>query len=181
MEAVVVMLCLSIYCGLLLAFGVHKTPVMRDEKRYQAGVRLVEGQKYQEAITYFENVLKKKPHSALAWSYKAECHLIMQEYYQCIAACDRALQIDYTLRDCYLFRGVAFYELGEWEDALGDFEKAVWHFREKHPETFKYRGLTHYQLGHYEKAKKDYYRAFELGDEESYYLLNKMKAQSPQA
>jgi tetratricopeptide (TPR) repeat protein len=180
MEAVAVMLFLIIYAGLLLAFGAHKTPLMRDEKRYQTGIRLVENQKYTEALVYFDNVLQKKPNSALAWSYKAECHWAMKEYYQCIVACNRALRIDYSVRDCYLFRGVANYELEEWEDALADFEKAVWHFREKHPEAFKYRGLTHYQLGHYEKASQDYARAFALGDEEAYYLMHHIKAKNSQ-
>ncbi len=172
MEALSLFLVLGLYVGIRLLLGHHKTPDMKDRARYAKGVQMVYQGEYQAAIDYFEKVLDKNSKSGLAWMYKAECHLRLEHYYQALANANKALDIDYHLRDCYLHKGIAFYKLGDIQEALTEFEKAVWHFREKHPETFRYRGICHYELGHFQKAEQDFEKAIQLGDEEAnYYLL----------
>ncbi|MCU0446104.1 MAG: tetratricopeptide repeat protein [Microscillaceae bacterium] len=178
MEAVAMMIFMSLVIGISLAFGVHKTPAMRDEKRYAAGIRLVGLQKYLEALAYFEQIIKKHPHSGVAWSYRAECHLALGDYHQAIMACEKAIQLDYTLAYCYLFKGIALYHLQEYPDARDELSNAIWHFREKHPDAFKYRGLCHYALQNFGLAESDLQRAYRLGDEDAHYILKQWQTKS---
>ena len=171
MEALSLALILGLYIGIRIFLGHHKTPAMKDRKKYHQGVALVYHRKYPEALAYFEKITQKDPKSALAWAFKAECNLNLDNFYQTLADADKAIHIDYSLSDCYIFKGMAFYKLEMIEDALTEFEKAVWHFREKHPETFRYRGLCHAHLGNYEQAEKDFRKAIELGDEEANYIF----------
>ncbi|MEO1653586.1 MAG: tetratricopeptide repeat protein [Bacteroidota bacterium] len=172
MEALTLFFILGSYIGVRLLLGHHKTPEMIDRRKFKEGVDLVYKRDYSQALLYFEKTLQKHPNSGLCWSFKAECNLYLNNYYQCIADANRALNIDYRLRDCYMNKGMAFYKLEMIEDALVEFDKAIWHFRERHPETFRYRGLCYDLLGNHEKAAYDFEKALKLGDEESnYYLL----------
>jgi tetratricopeptide (TPR) repeat protein len=178
MEGVVMILFMTLLTGVLLAFGAHQTPAMRDEKRYASGIRLVHSQKFSEGLAYFEQITKNNPRSGVAWSYRAECHLALDELHQAIMACDKAIQLDYTLCYCYLFKGIALYKLQEYAEARDELSNAIWHFREKHPDAFKYRGFCHYALQNCELAEQDLQQAFRLGDEDAHYILNQWRAKS---
>ncbi|MDX2301264.1 MAG: tetratricopeptide repeat protein [Microscillaceae bacterium] len=171
METLSLVFIFGLYIGIRLFLGHHKTPAMKDRQKYQEGIALVYQKKYTEALDYFQKVLQKDPKSSIAWAFKSECNLYLDNLYQAIADAEKALNIDYSLSECYFYKGLAFYKLEMIEDALTEFEKAVWHFREKHPETFRYRGLCHVRLGRNEQAEKDFRRAIELGDEEANYIF----------
>jgi tetratricopeptide (TPR) repeat protein len=178
MEGVAMILFMTLLTGVLLAFGAHTTPAMRDEKRYAEGIKLVNEQKYLEGLEYFAQITQKSPRSGVAWSYRAECHLALDELHQAIMAADKAIQLDYTLSYCYLFKGIALYKLQEYAEARDELSNAIWHFREKHPDAFKYRGLCQYALQKFELAEQDIQRAFQLGDEDAHYILNQWRAKS---
>lgn len=175
MEAVSLSLIFVAYIGIRLLLGHHKTQAMKDRVKYSKGVDLVYANQYKEALQYFEGVLQQNPDSGLAWTFKAECHLHIGDFYTTLACADKALNIDYNLRDCYIFKGKALFELAQYEDALTEFDKAVWYFREKHPEAYFFRGLCHYELAKYEKAEYDFKKAVKLGDEDANYQLLKMQ------
>lgn len=175
MEALSLVFILGIYVGIRLLLGHHKTPSMRDREKYRKGVHLVYDREYEKALNYFKEVVKKAPKSGVAWAFKAECHLFLGDNYQTLDSASKALNIDYTLRDCYIYRGKAFLALEHYQDALTEFDLAIWHFRGKHPETFRYRGICYYHLNQYKKAEYDLKRAVKLGDEEANYHLLQMQ------
>ncbi len=175
MEAVSIFSLLGIYIGIRLLLGHHKTQSMKDVEKYKEGVKLILADNYSEAHVYFGKIIQQDPQCGIAWGYRAEANYRLGNTYQCIADCNRALSIDYQLSDCYLFRGLALYDLKEYQDALTEFDLAVWHFREKHPETFRYRGLCYYALGKHKEAKYNFQRAQKLGDEEANYYLMQIR------
>ncbi|NJL13236.1 MAG: tetratricopeptide repeat protein [Microscillaceae bacterium] len=162
---------MGLYIGIRLLLGHHKTPEMKDREKYREGVRLVYANRFEEARDYFTKVIEKNPQSGLAWAFRAEANYRLGNLYQCIADCSRATKIDYTLRNSYLFKGMALYDLGEYQEAIPELDMAIWQFREKHPETFRYRGLCFYALGQTQKARQDLLKAQARGDEEANYLL----------
>jgi tetratricopeptide (TPR) repeat protein len=175
MEAVSIFSLLGFYVLIRVLLGHHKTKSMKDTEKYKEGVKLIFADNFKDAHIYFSNIIQKDPQCAIAWGYRAEANYRLDNLYQCIADCNRAISIDYQLSDCYLFKGMALYDLEDFQDALTEFDLAVWHFREKHPETFRYRGLSHFALGNHEKAKYDFQRALKLGDEEANYYLMQIK------
>ncbi len=175
MEALSIFSLFGVYILARLFLGHHKTKSMKDMEKYREGVKLIFKDQYAEAHTYFSQIIKKDPQCAIAWGFRAEANYRLGNHYQSIADCSRALAIDYQLSDCYLYKGMALYDLEEYKDALTEFDQAVWHFREKHPETFRYRGLCYYALGQHEKAKNDFLKAQKLGDEEANYYLMQVR------
>lgn len=171
MEAVSIFLVLGAYIGVRLLLGHHKTPIIRQLERQKAGVRLVEDKRYEEGLEYFNKILEQDSENAVARTYRSICHLHLDNLYQCIADCNKALSIDYSLRDCYLAKGVALYRLEEYAEARYDLDKAIWYFREQHPEAFRYRALCYQALGEEQKATTDFREAARLGDEEANFIL----------
>ncbi|WP_026998732.1 tetratricopeptide repeat protein [Eisenibacter elegans] len=174
MEGLSVFLIFGLYIGIRLMLGHHKSPAQRDAKRLGEGVALLAQKQYEDALAYFEKALKQSPNSALAWTCKAQCHLQLQQPFYCLHACTKALDIDYTLRQNYLYKGIALMQIQEHEQALQELDKAVWHYKSTSAEALRYRGLAHYRLGNNDKAELDFKKAIQLHDEDANYYLRCM-------
>jgi tetratricopeptide (TPR) repeat protein len=175
MEGVSLIFVFVFYILIRLLLGHHRTPVMKDRRRYQAGIDLVAQGHYSEALQYFDKILLQNAHSAFAYTYKAECHWHLRNYHQTLHYADKALDIDYSLALCYQLKGLAYYHLEQIPAALTEFDKAVWQYLEKDAEAFYYRGVCHHSLEHYEKAEYDFNRAAKLGHEKANHCLLRMK------
>ncbi len=161
------------YIMIRLMLGHHLTQTFKDTKKFQSGIDLVNEEKYTEAIQYFDNVLTKKPESAVAWLYKAKSNYVLGNMYETIYDCDKVANYDYSLSDCYLIKGKALYALEEYQDAHDEFARAVWFFTDK-AEPYRWKGMCNLQLQKKEDAKTDFRRAIGFEDEDANYYLLKM-------
>lgn len=163
------------YIGVRLLLGHHKDKTYKDKKKHQKGITLVSNGENQKAINYFNEVIKNDKRCGVAWAYRGEANFNLGNLYLTLADCTKAVNLDNSLRHCYLTRGKALYELGNFENALIDFNKAIWYYKSESIEAFRWRGLCYQQLENYEEASKDFREAARLGDEEANYFLLKIK------
>jgi len=178
METIAILLfagSLVLYVRYRLWRGDGVTQSDRDLIRLREGIALVDKRLYQEAFSYFDNVLTREPRCAVALAYRGRCQLMLGNWFHAIADCNRASRLDHTLDTIYLDKGVALFRLGEIRDAFVQFDKAVWYFNthaRPSAEAYRWRGVTRLQLGQYMTAEKDFRRAVELGDEHATYFLS---------
>lgn len=176
METLSIVFIFMAYIGIRLLLGHHRTPAMKDKKRYAGGIRLVQKKKYSEGLVYFKRRLQEDPKSAVVHACKGKCHFFMGDLHQALQAFQKALNTDYSLKECYLYTGKIYYQLEEYRDALTEFDKAVWHFREIHAEAFYWRALCQYQLKNFHKARYDFHKAANQGSEEANLFLLQLKS-----
>jgi len=175
MEGLSVFLIFVVYIGIRLLLGHHKDQTFRDTQKFREGIELVERHQYEEAFQYFNEVLAENPKSGVAWAYRCICHYQFENYYQALADATKAINIDYKLRDAYFIRGLCLYELENFQGAAIEFGKTLWHYRDKHPESFRYRALCYYELQNFQKSREDLEKAVRLGDEDANYFLIKIQ------
>ncbi|EAY26406.1 tetratricopeptide repeat protein [Microscilla marina] len=164
----------TVYIGIRLMLGHHITNTMRENEEYKRGIELVDQERYQEALRFFDAVLSHHPKSAVAWAHKAWCNFAMDNLHEAMYNCDKAINYDYSLSDCYLIKGKALFALEEYQLAHEEFAKAVWHFKDK-AVPYRLKGRCNYHLGNYDEAKVDFQRAIRYHDEDANYLLHKME------
>lgn len=169
----IALLCLLFVMYLAIRYFVvdHETSAEKDQKRFRTGIALLKAQQYQAAFAYFDEAVRQHPTSAVAYAGRGRCQLKEKNYYSAIYDLTQAISRDNTLADCYLDRGIAFYETNEFTDAFREFDKAVWHFRDEQPDAYRWRALARVRLNQIQQAESDLRRAVTLGDENSFYLL----------
>lgn len=173
MEGFALLFILIIYLVIRIILSNDNEQISKEAKLYREGIDLIKQRRYEQAFDYFNNALKEKPKSALAYAFRGKCNLELGDFYAAIYDCTEATTYDHTVADAYLNKGIALYKLELFKEAFLEFDKAVWHFK-NNGEAFKWRALACIRLGIIEKAEKDLKRAIELGNEEAnYYLLSK--------
>lgn len=166
----------TIYISVRLLLGHHITDTMRDNEEYKRGIELVEQEQYKKAINYFDAVLSNHPKSAVAWAHKARCNFALDKLHEAIYDCDKAINYDYSLSECYLIKGRALLRIEEYKLAHEEFAKAVWYFTDK-AEPYRLKGIANYKLGNHEAARTDFKRAIGFQDEDANYYLQKMEGE----
>lgn len=171
MEVVLLSLLFGIYLTIRYYLMDHDTSSDKDLKRFQRGIDLVTNRNFEEAHHYFDNAVRQYPKSAVAYAYRGKCQLIQENYFSAIYDLTQAISRDNTLADCYLDRGIAYYQTAEFQQAFREFDKAVWHFRDEQPDSYRWRALARIELRQLPQAENDLRRAVSLGDENSFHLL----------
>jgi tetratricopeptide (TPR) repeat protein len=149
----------------------HDTPSEKDQKRFKKGIDLVAERQFDQAYTYFDDLVRQYPKSAIAYAYRGKCNLAQENFYSAIYDLTQAISRDNTLADCYLDRGIALYQIEEYQNAFREFDKAVWHFRDEQPDAYRWRALARIQVRQLPQAENDLRRAVSLGDENSFHIL----------
>ena len=171
MEVVLLGLLFGIYLTIRYYLVDHDTSSDKDRKRFQRGIDLVTNRNFEEAYRYFDNAVRQYPKSAVAYAYRGKCQLVQENYFSALYDLTQAINRDNTLADCYLDRGIAYYQTAEFQQAFREFDKAVWHFRDEQPDAYRWRALARIQVRQIPQAENDLRRAVFLGDENSFHLL----------
>ncbi|MGF7217682.1 tetratricopeptide (TPR) repeat protein [Spirosoma lacussanchae] len=171
MEVALVSVLFVLYLTIRYYLVDHDTPTDKDRKRFQKGIDLILKREIEEAHRYFDDAVRQYPKSALAYACRGKCQLAQQNYYSAIYDLTQAVNRDNTLADCYLDRGIAFYQIEQYTDAFREFDKAVWHFRDEKADAYRWRALARIQVRQLPQAESDLRRAVSMGDENSFHLL----------
>ncbi len=171
MEIALLCLFFGVYLTIRYYMVDHDTDADKDRKRLKKGIDLFQQSAITEAHTYFDNVVRQHPKSAIAYAYRGKCQLAQANYYSAIYDLTEAISRDNTLADCYLDLGQAYYRTNQFQSAFREFDKAVWHFRDEQPDAYRWRALARVELRQLPQAENDLRRAIALGDENSFHLL----------
>lgn len=153
----------------------HETPAEKDRKSMEVGLKLLQNKSFNEAFVYFDEAIKMYPKSAIAYLYRGKSNLALGNIYSALFDFTQSCSLDNTLAECYYLKGMALFELEEFEQSFLEFDKAVWHYRAQDAEAMRWRAIARYRIGQTNQAEKDLENAIRLGDEKSSHLLQKLR------
>ncbi|MFN8355962.1 MAG: hypothetical protein U0Y10_16020 [Spirosomataceae bacterium] len=159
----------------------HDSPADKDRKSFQEGLTLLQSKAFNQSFEYFNKAVQEYPKSAIAYLYRGKSNLGRGNIYSALYDLEQSCAIDNTLAECYYLKGLALFELEDFEKSFLEFDKAVWHYRAQDAEAMRWRAMTRYRLGQIEQATKDLETAIKLGDEKAPYLLLKLKSRLSKA
>lgn len=172
MEICLIILLFIPYLVLKYFLTDHDTQADKDRVRFQEGIEYIRNNQFDEAFLFFDKAVKAYPKSAVAYACRGKCNLYEENYYSALYDLTQALSFDNTLADCYLDKGKALMALQEYREAFQEFDKAVWFFRNENADALRLRGLSRLRMQQYIQSERDLVRAYELGDEDSGYILS---------
>jgi len=101
------------------------TPHPRAEA-FRTGMRAFEEEKWDDAITYFEQATEVEPDAADIYYYIGECYRNKEYDLQAIKAYNQALTKDGTFAPAYVGLGKTYlFEMEQWENARDNYELAI--------------------------------------------------------
>ena len=156
----------------------HDTPAEKDKKAFLSGLELLQKKEFELAFTYFDEAIKSYPKSAIAYLYRGKSSLALGNFFSALFDFTQSCSLDNTLAECYYLKGMALFELAEFEQSFLEFDKAVWHYRAQDAEAMRWRAIARYRIGQTKQAEKDLEKAALLGDEKARYLLQKLRLHS---
>lgn len=123
---------------------------------------LINEGKCDEALQYIDKALEMNRNLPIAWSIKGEAlHKLnrFQEAIECYSMAIALAPLDTS--DARFGKGLAYYDLGDYERALTEFEL----FRSFYPDGIDcryYEGMAHSNIGRYKRAMEIFDQAIEL-------------------
>ncbi len=78
-----------------------------------------------DALSYYEETLKRTPHSAAVWNEIATLHIEHHEIDKALAALDQSLKVDDHYTTTYWLQGNAYMEMKQFEPALAAYDHAL--------------------------------------------------------
>ncbi|RZB31422.1 MAG: hypothetical protein AEth_00752 [Candidatus Argoarchaeum ethanivorans] len=111
-----------------------------------AGVKLSEGRKYKEAISYYEFALKVSPHISEGWNNKGNALNLTGGYSEALECLDIALKISPQYASAWMNKGISLVNLGYIEDALGCFDEAI-KINRNFAQAWYNKGLVLFNMG----------------------------------
>jgi len=122
-------------------------------------IRLMAG-RIRDAAADFEKVSLLDPDNAAAFSYASRCSIDLGDYDDAVSKAQKGLDIDNNYVDLYLHRGIAYYYLERYQDAVGDLTIVIMRRNEVAPSVvetaYRYKGKAFEQIGHIIDAVKNY-------------------------
>jgi tetratricopeptide (TPR) repeat protein len=123
-------------------------------------------QEYKQAIEDYNQAIKINPNLAIAYCNIGSVHNLQNNYQKAIDYFNKALQAtgdwgNGELALCYSKRGLAYFELKKYEQALADYNQAI----SLYPNlaaAYYGRGKFYHYFKKYEQALADYNQAFSL-------------------
>jgi tetratricopeptide (TPR) repeat protein len=117
---------------------------------------------YIDAITDYTSLIELEPDNYINYEQRAFCEQLMGQYENAIKDCDKVLELkkDYREIMCFVTRAMANYKLGNYPEALSDFNRA--HSVHETASICYHRGLTNYKLKNYIDSYSDFKKASEL-------------------
>lgn len=100
---------------------------------YQSGLKLLDEERYAEAVKEFSAALRHDPTLAIAYNGRGYAHLRLRHYGEAILDFDQAIRLNPLYANAYRNRGVARRSSGDKNGANEDLAKASEFARRKAP------------------------------------------------
>lgn len=133
-----------------------RTKTEKEQAALKDGIALYESRKINEAFDYFDQRIKSRPDSCVAYLYRALCYKDQGNPEAAFKDLQTGISYDDSLYTLHLETGKLYYDKGEFDRALASFDKAVSNAGNTDPETYRWRGLTYKKLNRNPEAESDF-------------------------
>ncbi|GLU52552.1 hypothetical protein Dfri01_20130 [Dyadobacter frigoris] len=134
----------------------------REAAGLQEGINLYNESQTEKAFEYFDQKIKAKPKSSVAYLYRALCYKKSGNVAAAKNDLITGLSYDGTLSSLHLEKGKIEFESQLLRDALESFDKAVLYDGNEHEATYHWRGLANQALGRDVEAQKDFWKESDI-------------------
>lgn len=118
---------------------------------YDAGVRLAQAGKLDEAVVSFDQAIRAKPDFAQAYSARGNVYNALARYDQAIKDYNEAVRLNPRYVEAYYNRGNVHSDFGKYDQALKDYNEAI-RLNPRYAEAYYNRGLANLIMGRGEAA-----------------------------
>jgi len=132
-----------------------------EDEALKKGVDLIRHDKFDEAITEFNNVIAVDPKSASAYYNLGFAYDKKGDFDKAILNFSKAIEIDPTLTDAYYNRGFAYYKKGAFDNAINDYNKVI-EISPASADAYYGLGLVYSKKGDLDKAIVEYTKAIKV-------------------
>jgi tetratricopeptide (TPR) repeat protein len=157
LEAIVVISLIG-YIYYLRNYADLRTDSEKETAGLQEGINLFNQAETEKAFDYFDEKIKARPKSSVAYLYRALCYKKMGNSEAAKRDLALGLSYDGTLSALHLEKGKLEYESQLLTEAMESFNKAVLYDGDEHETTYHWRGLVYQALGRDIEAQKDFFK-----------------------
>ncbi len=124
------------------------------EAHVNEGLTKLHQKDYRGAIASFSKAVEIQSSHYLAYTYRADVHLLLKDYQAAIEDYSKAIDHNPAHSHIRNGRGIAYAALGDYKRAIEDHSEAISIYPEEGA-GYRYRAIAYYQVGEDEKALKD--------------------------
>ena len=159
---------LTIFIGYIIYlryYADQRSKAEIEADRLRDGITLYQTDQYVKALAYFNDVLKNKPSSAVAYLYRARIYWALGDPEAALSDLAQGKSYDDTLTELHLESGQIRYQAQEYVTAFQDFDKAIFHSHGEMAEPYHWRGLTRQHIQQKREAQQDLDKADQLAEQ----------------
>lgn len=160
---------LTVFIGYLIYlryYADQRSEAEIEADRLREGITFYETDQYAKALAYFNDVINKRPTSAVAYLYRARIYRALGDPAQALTDLNRGKSYDDTLADLHVESGQIHYEARQYETAFHDFDKAVFHAHGDTAESYRWRGRARQHLHQSTEADQDLAKADQIAHQQ---------------
>lgn len=157
-----VVLSLFGYIYYLRNYADLRTNSEKETANVADGVVLYKQGKISEALNYFDQKIKARPKSSIAYLYRGLRHKAQGDNTLALRDMITGLSYDGTLAEIHLEKGKLEYESNHFVQALESFDKAVLYDGDENQAPYRWRGLARQALGRDAEAQNDFLKEAEI-------------------
>jgi len=139
-----------------------RTKSEKEAASLNEGILLFKSGQIESAFNYFDQKIKARPKSSVAYLYRALCYKALGNVEAAQKDLSSGLSYEGTLFELHLEKGKLEYENQKFSDALESFDKAVLYDGEQNEAPFHWRGLARKALGRDTEALNDFLKESEI-------------------
>jgi len=150
--------------------------IARAEELAEKGSKLIDKEKYDEAIKVLNESISLNPDNYSAFFWRGLAYESVEEYDKAINDYTETIRLEPSEKVTYSSRGRAYLSNEEYEMAISDFTEYI---ASDHTDAYAYnlRGNAYYNSGDFSSAIKDYNRAIKLKPKEKTFKENLQNAE----
>lgn len=141
-----------------------RTKSEKEEDNLKEGVRLFKDNQIQSAFAFFDQRIKSRPDSSVAYLYRARCYKAQDNFQAAMDDLNTGLSYDESVYGLHLEKGKLHFRNGMYDSALKALNKAVFNAGDVDPEPYYWRAMTKEQLHQDEEAQKDFQKEAEIAE-----------------
>lgn len=150
------------YLVYLRYYADQRTNAQKEAEQLREGIALYETGQFAKSLTYFNNAVRTRPTSAVAYLYRARIYRELGDQQAAMADLNRGKSYDDSITELHLESGQIHYQSQNYPTAFQDFDKAIFHSHGDAAEPYHWRGLVRQQLRQTEQAEQDIAKASQL-------------------